>query len=131
MKTADQTARVGKDARAKAVKEGRLTVPLVVKAKEEGGEDASMDFLLAENVGIMPLMEWAAASDRDVQSADGLKAVYYVLQDVVDEGDWPEFRKFSREAKAEAGELLDFANAALEALAGRPTKDASGSSDGS
>jgi hypothetical protein len=126
-----RTTRATGDTRSARAQMKTATVPLVVKAKEEGGEDASMDFLLAENVGIMPLMEWAAASDRDVQSADGLKAVYYVLQDVVDEGDWPEFRKFSREAKAEAGELLDFANAALEALAGRPTKDASGSSDGS
>lgn len=119
MRTADQTARVGKDTRASEGKGGTLTAPL-----------RKREFRLAENVGIMPLMEWAAASDRDVASADGLRAVFYVLEDAVHEDDWAEFRKFAREEKVSASELLDFANAALEALAGRPTEDASGSSDG-
>ena len=119
LKTADQSARVGKDSRAKTAKAGQLTAPL-----------RDREFRLADNVGIMPLMEWAAASDRDVASADGLRAVYYVLEDAVHEDDWAEFRKYAREAKVDAGELLDFANAALEALAGRPTEAASGSSDG-
>jgi hypothetical protein len=120
LKTADQTARIGKDQRAIEGPGGALTAPLGDK-----------EFRLAENVGIMPLMEWAAASDVDVASADGLRAVYYVLQDAVHEEDWAEFRRYSREHKVKAEELLDFANAALEVLAGRPTEAASGSSDGS
>lgn len=115
LKTADQDARVGKDARAKVGRESQLTAPL-----------RKREFRLAEDVGIMPLMEWAAASDRDVASADGLRAVFYVLQDAVHEDDWAEFRKFSRDEKVDAAELLEFANAALEALAGRPTEDATG-----
>jgi hypothetical protein len=116
LKTADQSARTGKDTRASVVKEGQLSVPL-----------RKREFRLAEDVGIMPLMEWAAASDRDVASADGLRAVFYVLQDAVHEDDWAEFRKFAREEKVDAGELLEFANAALEALAGRPTEESTGS----
>jgi len=119
LKTADQSARMPKGSRAKDVPGGGLTVKL-----------GDREFRLAEDVGIMPLMEWAAASDVDVASADGLRAVYYVLQDAVHEDDWAEFRKYSRENKIAAGELLDFANSALEALAGRPTEDATGSSDG-
>jgi hypothetical protein len=115
LRTADQQARVGKDTRAKVGKEAQLTAPL-----------RKREFRLAEDVGIMPLMEWAAASDRDVASADGLRAVFYVLQDAVHEDDWAEFRKFAREEKVDASELLEFANSALEALAGRPTEDATG-----
>jgi|HubBroStandDraft_3_1064219.scaffolds.fasta_scaffold115240_2 hypothetical protein len=125
LRTADQSARVAKDARAKA-KGTKLTVPLVHKDKA-GNEVARQEFSLSEDVGIMPLMEWAAASDRDVASADGLRAVFYVLEDAVHEDEWAEFRKWARENKVDAGELLDFANSALEALAGRPTGDATGS----
>lgn len=126
LKTADQDARVGKTARASVGKEAQLTAPLVIKAKDAGSKDVSRDFRLAEDVGIMPLMEWAAASDRDVASADGLRAVFYVLQDAVHEDDWAEFRKYAREHKAAATDMLEFANAALEALAGRPTEDVTG-----
>jgi hypothetical protein len=113
---------VGKDARAKdnpTTDGGFLTVPL-------GDEE----FRLAEDVGIMPLMEWAASSDVDVASADGLRAVYYVLQDAVHEDEWAKFRRYARENKTSAEDLLDFANAALEALAGRPTEESTGSSTG-
>jgi hypothetical protein len=119
LKTADQSARVAREVRAGEGKDGGMTAPL-----------HGRDFRLAEDVGIMPLMEWAASADRTVANADGLRAVYYVLQDAVHEDDWAEFRKFARENKIPATELLDFANAALEALAGRPTEDATGSSDG-
>lgn len=125
LRAADQAARVGKDNRAQVAAAGQLTAPLVIKGKN-GEKALSKDFRLAEDVGIMPLMEWAASSDRDVASADGLRAVFYVLQDAVHEDNWAEFRQWSRENKAAAGDLLDFANAALEALAGRPTEDATG-----
>lgn len=111
LRTADEDARTAKETRAKA-----HTVPLREK-----------EFRLAEDVGIMPLMEWAAASDVDVASADGLRAVFYVLKDIVHPDEWAEFRKFTRENKASADELLDFANAGLEVLAGRPTEESTGS----
>jgi hypothetical protein len=135
LRVADQAARTGKDTRAKEGKGGQLTaplpfkVPVVDKDGNETGETETrwQEFRLAEDVGIMPLMEWAAASDRDVASADGLRAVFYVLQDAVHEEDWAEFRKFTREHKIDAITLLEFANAALEALAGRPTEESTGS----
>lgn len=119
LKTADQSARVGKTARAKdnlSTEGGFLTIPLGEK-----------EFRLSEDVGIMPLMEWAAASDVDVASADGLRAVFYVLQDIVHEEEWAEFRRYARDHKFGAEKLLDFANAGLEALAGRPTEESTGS----
>lgn len=119
MKTADQSARVSKETRSDEGKGGILTAPL-----------RDREFRLADDVGIMPLMEWAAASDQDVASAAGLRAVFYVLQDAVHADDWHEFKRYSREEKLDATELLEFANAALEALAGRPTEAATGSSTG-
>lgn len=119
LRTADQSARVAKDARAQDKDSGALTVPFMGR-----------EFRLAQDVGIMPLMEWAAASDVDVASAAGLRAVYYVLQDAVDGEEWAEFRKHARETKAQAQDVLNFTNAALEALAGRPTEESAGSSDG-
>lgn len=116
LKTADQSARVPRDKRAKAAPGGDL----VIKLRDK-------EFRLAEDVGLMPLMEWAAAADVDVASADGLRAVFYVLKDAVHPDEWAEFRKYSRDEKVQAEELLDFANAALEALAGRPTEEPSGS----
>jgi hypothetical protein len=135
LKTADQTARVGKDSRVDVKHSGELTAPLVHTVVEEvDGEDVktrvSEEFRLAQDVGIMPLMEWAASSDVDVASTDGLRAVFYVLKDVVHEDEWASFRKYARDNKVEATDLLDFANAALEALAGRPTGEPSGSSTG-
>jgi hypothetical protein len=118
--TSDPNARVSKTARAGKDKDGHLTVPFKGK-----------DFRLAEDVGIMPLMEWAAASDVDVNSPAGLRAVFYVLQDAVHADSWAGFRSHARETKAKAEDVLDFANAALEALAGRPTEASSGSTDGS
>jgi hypothetical protein len=139
LKTADPNARVGKNSRAKDAG-GLLTVPLTGfepgEVDEENPDEkpepveVTRHFPLAEDVGIMPLMEWAAASDVDVASADGLRAVYYVLKDVVAEDAWADFRRWTRDHKIDASDLLDFANAALEALAGRPTGAASGSSAG-
>jgi hypothetical protein len=121
LRHADQAGRVGKD--------NRVDVG-VVGGSDLTSELAGEEFRLAQDVGIMPLMEWAASSDVDVSSVDGLRAVYYVLQDVVHEDEWARFRKHARDNKVESTELLNFANGALEALAGRPTEESSGSSDG-
>ncbi len=119
LKTADQSARIGKDSRAKD-KGGELTVPL-----------KGQEFRLAEDVGVMPLMEWVVAADgKDGENAKSLVAVYHVLQDTVHEDDWDEFRQHSRETKCKAEDFGNFINAALEALAGRPTEEPSGSSNG-
>ncbi len=132
LKTADPEARVAKSARAKdnpASTGGFLTIPIKGKSKDEDGTvtEVSQEIRLADEVGIMPLMEWAASSDVDVASADGLRAVYHVLQDAIHEDQWAEFRRFARDHKLSADTLLDFTNSALEALAGRPTEEPSGS----
>lgn len=116
IRTADQTARLPRDDQSKEAPGGGLTAPL-----------AGREFRLAENVGIMPIMEWAASGDTDTSNTDGLRAVFYVLMDTVHEDDWADFRRHAREEKLEAPALIAFVNAALEALSGRPTEDASGS----
>ncbi len=139
IKTADQSARVGKDSRA--ADEGELTVPLKVNApvrdedgklvRDEDGkllhEIVSQDFRLSEDVGVLPLMEWVSAADNGGENAKSLVAIFHVLEDTVHEEDWDEFRQFSRKNKAQAKDFGDFINAALEALAGRPTEEPSGS----
>ena len=134
LRTADQSARVGKDARTDVGKVGPKALTSTLKhtvVEEVDGEkvetEVSEEFLLAQDVGIMPLMEWAASSDVDVSSVDGLRAVFYVLKDVVHEYEWAQFRKYARDNKVESMDLLNFANASLEALAGRPTEESSGS----
>lgn len=134
LRGADQTARVGKDQRTDVGKVGPKPLMSTLKhtvVEEVDGEkvktELSEDFQLAQDVGIMPLMEWAASSDVDVSSVDGLRAVFYVLKDVVHEDEWAQFRKYARDNKVESVDLLNFANASLEALAGRPTEESSGS----
>lgn len=134
LRGADQTARVGRDARTNVGKVGPKPLLSTLKHTvvetvdgEEVKTELSEDFLLAQDVGIMPLMEWAASSDVDVSSVDGLRAVFYVLKDVVHEDEWAQFRKYARDNKVESVDLLNFANASLEALAGRPTEESSGS----
>ena len=140
LRVADQSARVGKDNRAKD-EGGELTVPLKINAPVRDDEDklvydedgkltrevVSQDFRLADDVGVMPLMEWVAAADNGGENAKSLVAIFHVLEDTVHEDDWDEFRQFGRKNKAVAQDFGDFINAALEALAGRPTEEPSGS----
>lgn len=116
LRVAEQSARVGKDTRAKGEDEA-LTVPL-----------AGKEFRLADEVGVMALMEWVAAAEgRENETGKSLVAIFHVLEDTVHEDDWDEFRRHGREQKVQAKGYGDFINAALEAIAGRPTEESSGS----
>jgi hypothetical protein len=115
LSTADKDARVGKSTRARE-EDGVLIIPLRDK-----------EFRVADEVGIMALMEWAASAEAKQAGIEGLRAVYYVLEDVVHEDDWSEFKSYARAEKVTAEELMGFANAAFEAVSGRPTEEPSGS----
>ena len=122
LKTVDQSARVGAGSRAKE-EAGELTVPL----KNKDGSEV-FESRLADEVGIMPLMEWVAAAEgKKDETSKSLVAVYHVLEDTVHEDDWDEFRAFGREHKLQAKEYGEFINSALEAVAGRPTEESTGS----
>lgn len=117
LRAADQSARVGKSTRAKGDDADAITVPL-----------RDQEFRLADDVGVMPLMEWVAAAEgKNSETGKSLVAIFHVLEDTVHEDDWDDFRQYGRENKVKAKEYGEFINAALEAIAGRPTEDATGS----
>lgn len=101
-------------------KDSRLTVKLKGEA-----------FTVAEEIGAMVLMEWAAAADAPVGSSKGLAAIYHILESTVQEDEFNAFTQHARQTKASPDELLDFLNAAMEAIAGRPTVAHGTSSRGS
>lgn len=81
-------------------------------------------FKLQETIGLMPLMEWAAATDEvDPDNRVQLAGLYRLLADLVHADDWAAFRAHARETKADDEALVGFVNAAIEAIAARPTKE--------
>lgn len=117
-------------------------------------------FRLAETVGLMPLMRFANASKKGLDSDDmeGLAALYAVIRDTVDqtrppkmdpatgrqsidpisgEGEWAGpsqwmlFEEHAMETKAEGEDLMDFVNRAMAVIAARPRKRREISSGGS
>jgi hypothetical protein len=110
--TADSKVRLPEGKRATEVADGVLTVAI-----------AGRSFRLTETVGLMPLMEWVAASEGvDTSNVPTMLSFYRVLQDLVHEDDWAAFRAHTREQKCDDKELMAFQSAAMEALAARPTR---------
>jgi hypothetical protein len=111
--TGEEKVRMPQAKRAGETKDGVIVAP--IKGKY---------FKLADSIGLMPLMEWAASSDEvDGRNASQILGLYRVLQDIVHEDDWAEFKQFCREAKAIDQDFIDFQNAAMEAIAARPTQE--------
>jgi hypothetical protein len=109
--TADPKVRLPENERAVEVADGELSAPL-----------AGHYFRLQESIGLMPLMEWAAATaEVDPDNQVQLAGLFNLLKDLVDPEDWAEFRKVSREAKCNDEDFVKFVNAAMEAIAARPT----------
>lgn len=97
------------------------------------------DFKLSDEVAIMALMEWAAAGDDTDSSTANLKAVYHVIESLLvnekedkkdgedeevpvrDDAEFKRFRAYCRDHKVSIREMIDFQNAAFEALSGNPT----------
>jgi hypothetical protein len=110
--TADPKVRLPQDKRAVEVADGVVTA-----------EIAGRSFRLTEVVGLMPLMEWVAASEGvDTSNVPTMLSFYRVLQNLVHEDDWAAFRAHTREQKCEDTEFMAFQSAAMEALAARPTR---------
>lgn len=109
--TADPKVRLPGEDRAVEVEDGVLTAAI-------GGRS----FRLQETIGLMPLMEWAAATDEvDTGNATQLAGMFNLLKDVVDPEEWGAFRKHTRENKCGDEDFVKFVNAAIEAIAARPT----------
>ena len=110
--TANEKVRLPEAKRAAEVADGQLAAPL-----------AGRVFRIESSVGLMPLMEWAVArAETDTTNGIELLALYHILKDIVHPDDWDEFCKHARESKCGDQEFADFQNAALEAIAARPTR---------
>ncbi len=108
---ADPKARLSEGTRAVEVADGELAAPI-----------AGQYFRLSAEVGLMPLMEWAAATDEiNVKNGVQVLALYRLLRHIVHPDDWARFRSFTTESKCDGNAFVNFQNAALEALAARPT----------
>lgn len=109
--TVDAKVRLPRDKRAVDTADG-LSAPI-----------AGRHFRLSESIGLMPLMLWAAAQDEiDTSNVSQLSSFYRVLQDLVHPGDWPEFVAHTCERKCNDTDFAAFQNAAMEAIAARPTE---------
>lgn len=110
--TADAKVRLPEGKRALEVADGGLVAPV-----------SGRYFRLSDTMGMMPLMEWAAAQeDVDPGNQQQLVGLYRILKDLVLPDDWAEFREFTRDAKCDAEAFITFVNAAIEAIAARPTE---------
>lgn len=110
--TSEEKVRLPADKRAVEVADGELVAP--IKGRY---------FKISPTLALMPLMEFAAATqDVDVDNQVQLASLFRVLKNIVEPADWPEFRVFTTDERCGADDFLDFQNAAIEAMAARPTE---------
>ena len=93
---------------------------------------AGETFRLADKIGLMPLMRFAHVSRRGVDSNDmeGLAAIYDLLKQCLADEEWARFEDHATAVRADGDDLLGVVSQAIEAIAERPTKEPSDSSDG-
>jgi hypothetical protein len=87
-------------------------------------------FKIASKVGLMPMLRFSAYADVDTNDPRALGALYQMLRDVIDSGDWRAFEDHAVDSKADADELLDVISKAMQLIAGRPTEPSGASSRG-
>lgn len=89
-------------------------------------------FTIADEVGIMPLMEFAAAADAGADAAElaGLSAMHDLLRDCLADGEWNRFRTSAKKNKTDPDTLLAVCIRVYEVISGRPTVLPSGSAGG-
>lgn len=122
-------------------------------------ESSSVEFMgrrfrVADKIGLMPLLKFSSASSMSTADPRALAAIYEMLRDSIhqgspgcgscehcktgnegrcasfDPGDWQDFEEHATTTKADAEELFDVINKVMEIIAGRPTKQSGGSSNG-
>lgn len=89
-------------------------------------------FTLADEVGTMPLLEFAAAADAGTDASEmaGLAAMHALLRDCLVDEDWARFRSVAKKNKADTDTLLQVCTRVYEVISGRPTESPTGSSGG-
>jgi hypothetical protein len=95
---------------------------------EFGGEQ----FVVADAIGVMPLMRFAhvAKSGTDSSDLDGLAAMYDLIEACIAPQDWDRFQRVAIKAKADDKDLFAVVREVMAMVSGRPTRRPSDSSDG-
>lgn len=87
-------------------------------------------FHVAEELGALPSLMWAAASDKDEDDPQAFSAVYAMLEDVIHPADWKRFLQHGLKNKAKIPHLMEAVDKAMEVITGNPTEEDTGSSGG-
>lgn len=89
-------------------------------------------FTIAEHVGDMPLLRFAAAAadGADSSTMAGMAAMHDMLRDCLADGDWPRFQDVCTRNRVGHETLFSIVNAVHEAVTGRPTSRPADSSAG-
>lgn len=84
-------------------------------------------FQVADSLGALSLLKWAAAADLEEDDPAALGAVYSMLQSIIDDSAWREFERHANKTRAEIEDLIKVISGGMEVLTGNPTEPPSGS----
>lgn len=89
-------------------------------------------FRVADQVGLMALMDFAEIADQGVDSnaMAGLVAMKQLLRELVDSRDWDRFHKWARAERIEGDEFGEIVQLAMAVVDARPTGSPSASRGG-
>lgn len=124
---------------------GDFTAAVREKARGDGDVDTfeffGERFALAERLGALPLMKYAAAAAAGLDSTDmaGLAAMHdllrqclapepFTVDDQVVAHGWVRFERVCLDQKVDAADIFTLVNRLITAMTGRPTKQPSDSS---
>lgn len=89
-------------------------------------------FRMADDIGVMPQLAFAAAARDGIDASDieGLASMYMLIRDCIADDEWDRFQRHAIDAKAKAEDLMGVVATVVVAHAARPTPPSSGSSTG-
>lgn len=108
------------------------TVGGEVVAAAEAVEFLSKWYRIADTIGLMPLLKFAHAAGKGLDSGDlaGMAAMYAMLRDCIHPDDWTTFEYDAMDERADDETLLAVVRDVTQKITSRPTKRPSGSSAG-
>jgi hypothetical protein len=121
---------------AAPVPDGDVATTHEVQAAVEGAElldvTNSIEFRLAESIGLMPLLKFAHAAKQGLNSDDmeGLSAMYLLIRSCLDRtrpdpetpSQWELFEEHAIETNADGDDLSSLINRAVQVISSRPPK---------